>query len=237
MGGGLSKRKRVADYSPEFDVPVVYENVANLQRQMDSYMWRACTPTSAAEDAIVTARVTASRRGHVERRAMRRTSREWLVTSREHMELVELPSPPKKEHSAASVNRTSQAASETHRSVLVCEDAEPCPKHPREAVSPGHERALSIGSDVVLSPLRATITLDRCCDLGDEATALGGRHRLEGEEEVQLVEPARIIERAGSDDSTSGSFSSMHVSTPLDGCRSSLENALAVLGPGRRGDN
>ena len=216
MGGGLSKRKRVADYSPEFDVPVVYENVANLQRQMDSYMWRACTPTSAAEDAIVTARVTASRRGHVERRAMRRTSREWLVTSREHMELVELPSPPKKEHSAASVNRTSQAASETHRSVLVCEDAEPCPRHSREAVSPGHERALSLGSDVVLSPLRATITLDRCCDLGDEATAAAA-----------IVSRRRSF---SSDDSTSGSFSSTHVSTPLDGCRSSVENALAVLG-------
>ena len=214
MGGGLSKRKRVADYSPEFDVPVVYENVANLQRQMDSYMWRAWTPTSAAEDAIVTARVTASRRGHVERRAMRRTSREWLVTSREHMELVELPSPPKKEHSAASVNRISQATSEMHRSVLVCEDAEPCPRHSREAVSPGHERALSLGSDVVLSPLRATITLDRCCDLGDEATAA-------------IVSRRRSF---SSDDSTSGSFSSTHVSTPLDGCRSSVENALAVLG-------
>ena len=202
MGGGLSKRKRVADYSPEFDVPVVYENVANLQRQMDSYM-----PT-AAVDAIVTARVTASRREDAERRAKRRS------TSREHMELVELPSPPKKEQSAASVNRTSQATSEMHRSVLVCEDAEPCPRHSREAVSPGHERALSLGSDVVLSPLRATITLDRCCDLGDEATAA-------------IVSRRRSF---SSDDSTSGSFSSTHVSTPLDGCRSSVENALAVLG-------
>ena len=204
MGGGLSKRKRVADYSPEFDVPVVYENVANLQRQMDSYM------PAAAVDAIVTARVTASRREDVERRAKRRS------TSREHMELVELPSPPKKEHSAASVNRISQATSEMHRSVLVCEDAEPCPRHSREAVSPGHERALSIGSDVVLSPLRATITLDRCCDLGDEATAAAA-----------IVSRRRSF---SSDDSTSESFSSTHVSTPLDGCRSSVENALAVLG-------
>ena len=45
MGGGLSKRKRVADYSPEFDVPIVYENVVHLQRLMDSYMPPAAVPT------------------------------------------------------------------------------------------------------------------------------------------------------------------------------------------------
>ena len=200
MGGGLSKRKRVADYSPEFDVPVVYENVANLQRQMDSYL------PAAAVDAIVMAQVTASRRNSVRR-----------STSREHVELVERLCPPKKGHSAASVNRTSQVTSEMRRSVLACEDAEPCPKNPRGAFSPavGHERALSLGSDVVLSPLRGTLSLEKAVAvLGDEAKAA-------------VVSTRRSF---SSDDSTSGSFSSTHVSTPPDGCRSSVEKALAVLG-------
>ena len=78
MGGGLSKRKRVADYSPEFDVPIVYENVVHLQRLMDSYMPPAAVSAKA--------HITASRRS-----SKRRSS------SREHKELVERLSPPKKE--------------------------------------------------------------------------------------------------------------------------------------------
>jgi len=178
----------VADYSPEFEVPVVYENVANLQKQMDSYM-----PTPAV-DAIVTAHVTASRRNS-KRKSMSRepvesverpplpkkehpvasVNRTSQITSelRSSVQFVERPPPPKKEHSVASVNRTSQITPELRTSVLVCYDVER--PTPSDAVSPRHERSasvVSLGSDVVLSPLQAIISLEKAVALlGNEATA------------------------------------------------------------------
>jgi len=204
MGGGLSKRKRVADYSPEFEVPIVYENVAHLQRLMDSYMPPAAVP------AVVKAHITASRRN-----SKRRSS------SREHAELVERLSPPKKEHSAASANRISQITSEVARrsTMLVCEDAEPCPPRSPGDASPAFERPLSLGTDVVLSPLRGNISLEKAVAvLGDEAT------------EAAIVSTDSTRRSYSSDDSTSGSFNSTLVTTALDGCRSSADTALAVLG-------
>ena len=114
MGGGLSKRKRVADYSPEFDVPIVYENVVHLQRLMDSYMPPAAVSAKA--------HITASRRS-----SKRRSS------SREHKELVERLSPPKKEHSAASANRISQIT--WWRAVQPCSFARTRSRVRREALA------------------------------------------------------------------------------------------------------
>ena len=257
MGVGLSKRKRVADYSPEFEVPVVYENVANLQKQMDSYM-----PTPAV-DAIVTAHVTASRRNS-KRKSMSRepvesverpplpkkehpvasVNRTSQITSelRSSVQFVERPPPPKKEHSVASVNRTSQITPELRTSVLVCYDVER--PTPSDAVSPRHERSasvVSLGSDVVLSPLQAIISLEKAVALlGNEATAaafvaLRGRGGLAssfekavavlGDEATAAAIVALRASSAGgglataaassSDDSTSGSdpSASPHVST------------------------
>ena len=204
MGGGLSKRKRVADYSPEFDVPIVYENVVHLQRLMDSYMPPAAVPT------VVKAHITASRQS-----SKRRSS------PREHTELVERLSPPKKEHSAASANRISQITSEVARrsTMLVCEDAEPCPPRSPGDASPAFERPLSLGTDVVLSPLRGNLSLEKAVAvLGDEAT------------EAAIVSTDWTRRSYSSDDSTSGSFNSTRVTTALGGCRSSLDTALAVLG-------
>ena len=203
MGGGLSKRKRVADYSPEFDVPVVYENVAHLQRLLDSYMPPTAVP------AVVQAHIMASMRD-----SMRRSS------SREHAELVERLSPPMKEHSAVSANRISQITSEVARrsTMLVCEDAELCrPRSPGDASS-ATESVLSLCTDVVLSPLRGNISLEKAVAvLGDEAT------------EAAIVSTELTRRSHSSDDSTSGSFNSTHVTTALDGCRSSADTALAVL--------
>ena len=203
MGGGLSKRKRVADYSPEFDVPIVYENVVHLQRLMDSYMPPAAVPT------VVKAHITASRRS-----SKRRSS------PGEHAELVERLSPPKKEHSAASANRISQITEVARRStMLVCEDAEPCPPRSPGDASPVFERPLSLGMDVVLSPLRGNLSLEKAVAvLGDEAT------------EAAIVSTDWTRRSYRSDDSTSGSFNSTRVTTALDGCRSSADTALAVLG-------
>ena len=201
MGGGLSKRKRVADYSPEFDVPIVYENVVHLQRLMDSYMPPAAVSAKA--------HITASRRS-----SKRRSS------SREHAELVERLSPPKKEHSAASANRISQIPSEVARrsTMLVCEDAEPCPPRSPGDASPVFERPLSLGTDVVLSPLRGNLSLEKAVAvLGDEAT------------EAAIVS-TDWTRRSYSSDDSSGSFNSTRVTTALDGCRSSADTALAVLG-------
>ena len=204
MGGGLSKRKRVADYSPEFDVPIVYENVVHLQRLMDSYMPPAAVPT------VVKAHITASRQ-----------SSKRHSSPREHTELVERLSPPKKEHSAASANRISQITSEVARrsTMLVCEDAEPCPPRSPGDASPVFERPLSLGTDVVLSPLRGNLSLEKAVAvLGDEAT------------EAAIVSTDWTRRSYSSDDSTSGSFNSTLVTTALDGCRSSADTALAVLG-------
>ena len=203
MGGGLSKRKRVADYSPEFDVPIVYENVVHLQRLMDSYMPPAAVPT------VVKAHITASRRS-----SKRRSS------PGEHAELVERLSPPKKEHSAASANRISQITEVACRStMLVCEDAEPCPPRSPGDASPVFERPLSLGTDVVLSPLRGNLSLEKAVAvLGDKAT------------EAAIVSTDWTRRSYSSDDSTSGSFNSIRVTTALGGCRSSLDTALAVLG-------
>ena len=199
MGGGLSERKRVADYSPEFDVPIVYENVVHLQRLMDSYMPPAAVPT------VVKAHITASRR---------------RSSPREHAEPVERLSPPKKEHSAASANRISQITSEVARrsTMLVCEDAEPCPPRSPGDASPVFERPLSLGTDVVLSPLRGNLSLEKAVAvLGDEAT------------EAAIVS-TDWTRRSYSSDDSSGSFNSTRVTTALDGCRSSADTALAVLG-------
>ena len=202
MGGGLSKRKRVADYSPEFDVPIVYENVVHLQRLMDSYMPPAAVPT------VVKAHITASRRS-----SKRRSS------PGEHAELVERLSPPKKEHSAASANRISQITEVARRStMLVCEDAEPWPPRSPGDASPAFERPLSLGTDVVLSPLRGNLSLEKAVAvLGDEAT------------EAAIVS-TDWTRRSYSSDDSSGSFNSTRVTTALDGCRSSADTALAVLG-------
>ena len=73
----------------------------------------------------------------------------------------------------ASVNRTSQTTSELRTSVLVCYDVERPTAD--DAVSPRHERSasvVSLGSDVVLSPLQAIISLEKAVALlGNEATA------------------------------------------------------------------
>ena len=203
MGGGLSKRKRVADYSPEFDVPIVYENVVHLQRLMDSYMPPAAVP------AVVKAHITASRRS-----SKRRSS------PREHAESVERLSPPKKEHSAASANRISQITEVARRStMLVCEDAEPWPPRSPGDASHAFERPLSLGTDVVLSPLRGNLSLEKAVAvLGDEATG------------AAIVSTDWTRRSYSSDGSTSGSFNSTRVTTALDGCRSSADTALAVLG-------
>ena len=102
--------------------------------------------------------------------------------------------------------------------MLVCEDAEPCPPRSPDDASPAFERPLSLGTDVVLSPLRGNISLEKAVAvLGDEAT------------EAAIVS-TDWTRRSYSSDDSSGSFNSTRVTTALDGCRSSADTALAVLG-------
>ena len=103
--------------------------------------------------------------------------------------------------------------------MLVCEDAEPWPPRSPGDASPAFERPLSLGTDVVLSPLRGNLSLEKAVAvLGDEAT------------EAAIVSTDWTRRSYSSDDSTSGSFNSTLVTTALDGCRSSADTALAVLG-------
>ena len=179
MGGGLS---RVADTSEL--VPVAYENVANLQRQMDSYM--------PAAVAIITAPAN--------RRSSKRRS-----TAQNDAELLEQlhSSPPKKLQADASVKRTSpmqppirpaspspQAKSEIPGG-LICEEAEACPT---PMVGSERERALSLGTDVVLSPLSKTLSVEKAVAvLGDEAIAAAIESTLSPLSKALSVEKAVAV--------------------------------------------